>query len=110
MDRVSSTRSVSVASRLHLHPDCEIVDVDSRIARIRAPGGDFYVAYAGQGRLGVEKSAYCPEFGVAIENQVLVFSSSGTDVADVADIKLGFCITDESIDDARSLSDSLFSS
>ncbi len=113
MDRVSSTKSVSVASRLHLHPDCEIVDVDSRTARVRAPGGDFYVAFAGRGRLGVEKSAYCPEFGVAIENQALVFSCSGTDVADiadVADIKLGFCITDESLEDARSLSNSLFSS
>ncbi len=48
-----------MASRLHLHPDCEIVDLVSQTARIRAPGGDFYVAFAGRGRLGVEKSAYC---------------------------------------------------
>jgi hypothetical protein len=80
------------------------VDLDSRIARIRAPGGEFYVAFAGRGRLEVEKSAYCPEFGVAIENQALVFSSAGTEV------ELGFCISDESVDDARSLSDALFSS
>jgi len=104
VDRVSSARSVSAASRLHLHPDCKIVDLESRIARVRAPGGDFYVAFAGRGRLEVEKSAYCPEFGVAIENQALVFSSAG------ADIEMGFCISDESLDDARSLSDSLFSS
>ena len=103
-DRVSSARSVSVASRLHLHPDCEIVDLASQAARISAPGGDFYVAFAGRGRLEVEKSAYCPEFGVAIENQALVFSSAGTDV------EMGFCISDESLDDARSLSDSLFPS
>ncbi|MCH8083160.1 MAG: alginate lyase family protein [Myxococcales bacterium] len=103
-DRVSSARSVSVASRLHLHPDCEIVDLAPQTARIRAPGGDFYVAFAGRGRLEVEKSAYCPEFGVAIENQALVFSSAGTDV------EMGFCISDESLDDARSLSDSLFPS
>jgi uncharacterized heparinase superfamily protein len=103
-DRVSSARSVPVASRLHLHPDCEIVNLVSQTAQIRAPGGDFYVAFAGRGRLEVEKSAYCPEFGVAIENQALVFSSAGTDV------EMGFCISDESLDDARTLSDSLFPS
>ncbi|MCH8890239.1 MAG: alginate lyase family protein [Myxococcales bacterium] len=103
-DRVVCARSVSVASRLHLHPDCEIVDLESQTARIRAPGGDFYVAFAGRGSLEVEKSVYCPEFGVAIENQALVFSSAG------ADIEMGFCISDESLDDARSLSDSLFPS
>ena len=103
-DRVSSARSVSVAARLHLHPDCEIADLAPQTARIRAPGGDFYVAFAGRGRLEVEKSAYCPEFGVAIENQALVFRSAGTDV------EMGFCISDESLDDARSLSDALFSS
>ena len=104
VDRVSSARSVSAASRLHLHPDCKIVDLEPRAARIRARGGDFYVAFAGRGRLEVERSVYCPEFGVAIENQALVFSSAG------ADIELGFCISDESLDDARSLSDSLFPS
>ena len=76
-DRVSSARSVSAASRLHLHPDCEIADLGTQTARIRAPGGDFYVAFAGRGRLEVEKSVYCPEFGVAIENQALVFNSAG---------------------------------
>ena len=104
VDRVSGARSVSVASRLHLHPDCKIVDLGSRTARIRAPGGDFYVAFAGRGRLQVEPSVYCPEFGVAIENQALVFRSTGTA------LELGFCISDESLDDARSLSDSLFPS
>jgi uncharacterized heparinase superfamily protein len=103
-DRVSSARSVSAASRLHLHPTCEIVDLTAQSARIRAPGGDCYVAFAGRGRLEVEKSAYCPEFGVAIENQALVFRSAGTDV------EMGFCISDESLDDARSLSDALFPS
>ena len=38
------------------------------------------------------------------ENQALVFRSAGTDV------EMGFCISDESLDDARSLSDSLFPS
>ena len=104
MDRVSSARAVSVASRLHLHPDCEIADLAFETVRIHAPGGEFYVAFAGHGRLEVEKSAYCPEFGVAIENQALVFRSAGTDV------EMGYCISDESLDDARSLSDSLFSS
>jgi uncharacterized heparinase superfamily protein len=103
-DRVSSARSVSAASRLHVHPACEIADLTAQSARIRAPGGDCYVAFAGRGRLEVEKSAYCSEFGVAIENQALVFRSAGTDV------EMGFCISDESLDDARSLSDPLFPS
>ncbi len=103
-DRISSGKPVSAASRLHLHPDCEIVDLAPQTAQIRSPGGDFYVAFAGRGRLEIEKSAYCPEFGVAIENQALVFSSAGTD------FEMGFCISDESLEDARSLSTSLFSS
>jgi len=103
-DRISSSRPVSAISRLHLHPDCSVADIEGRIAKIRAPGGDVYVAYVGHGRLGVERSTYCPEFGVAIENQALAFNFAGSDV------QTGFCISDESIDDARSLSDSLLPS
>jgi uncharacterized heparinase superfamily protein len=103
-DRVSSTRSTSVASRLHLHPDCRISDFRQRTVSIDAPSGEFYVAFAGQGRLSTETSVYCPEFGVRRENLALVFSATGTDV------EMGFCISDESLDDARSLSDALFPS
>ncbi len=103
-DRLSGSRSISAISRLHLHPDCAVADIEGRIAKIRAPGRDVYVAYAGRGRLEAEKSVYCPEFGVAIENQALAFGAAG------ADVEMGFCISDESLDDARSLSDALLSS
>jgi len=103
-DRVASARSVSVASRLHVHPDCEIADLTAQTARIRAAAGDCHVAFAGRGRLGVERSIYCPEFGVAIENRALVYRCAG------ADIEMGFCISDESLEDARSLSDPLLPS
>ena len=103
-DRISSARSITAASRLHVHPECEIAEVESRCARIRTPAGDCHVAFAGRGRLEIEETKYCPEFGVAIDNRALVFSSTGTEV------ELGFCISDESLDDARSLSDALFSS
>jgi len=103
-DRVSSARSVAAASRLHVHPDCEIADLTAQTARIRTPAGDFHVAFAGRGRLEVERSIYCPEFGVAIENRALVYRCAG------ADLEMGFCISDESLEDARSLSDPLLPS
>jgi uncharacterized heparinase superfamily protein len=101
-DRISCARPVRADSRLHLHPDCRVADCDERTVRIDASWGEFYVAFAGHGRLGLESSVYCPEFGVRLENLALVFSSTGTNV------EMGFCISGESLDDARSLSDALF--
>ena len=70
---------------------------------VRAPFGVFWVGFAGRGTLGVERSIYCPEFGVKIENRALVFASPPDD----DNSETAFCVTTGSRDDARTLSQSL---
>jgi uncharacterized heparinase superfamily protein len=102
-DEVSGGRPLSAVSRLHLHPTCELVSLDGDVAEVRAPFGVFWVGFAGRGTLGVERSIYCPEFGVKIENRALVFASPPED----DNSETAFCVTTGSRDDARTLSQSL---
>jgi hypothetical protein len=74
-DEVTSRSDSNCISRLHLHPDCQIVSVEGLRARVHHPQGEYAIEWSGEGRLGVENSLYCPEFGVAVENQSLAFSS-----------------------------------
>ena len=72
-DRVESRKPVETASRVHLHPDCQVSDLTDLVAKIRYPSGEFVVAWKGDGRLETEDSWYCPEFGVREKNVALVF-------------------------------------
>ncbi|HEY5658804.1 MAG TPA: alginate lyase family protein, partial [Myxococcota bacterium] len=87
-DEVRAGRPVRVCSRLHLHPDCEIVSQGERAVRVRHPGGTFSIAFDGPGQLSVEPSSYCPEFGVVREGRALVLASRG------AAVETGFCVAD----------------
>jgi uncharacterized heparinase superfamily protein len=100
-DGVEAERPVRAASRLHLHPDCEIAEQDAAGARLRHPAGELAVAFAGPGRLAVEDSWYCPEFGRALPGRALVYSAAGARIA------MGFALVRGSLDDARALSESL---
>ena len=86
-DEVSARRPLAQASRLHLHPDCEVVLEDARRVRVAHPGGAFRIAFAGPGELSVEPSRYFPEFGLSLANCALVFRSPGPATT-------GFCIAD----------------
>jgi uncharacterized heparinase superfamily protein len=85
-DVVTARRPVAVCSRLHLHPDCELVSLEGRIARVRHPGGACTIAFNGPGELSVERSSYCPEFGVEREGRALLYTSHG------ARVETGFCV------------------
>jgi uncharacterized heparinase superfamily protein len=85
-DEVRAAAPVAARSRLHLHPDCEIVALEARSARVRHPGGDCAIAFDGPGELSVEPSIYCPEFGVQCEARALVYASRG------ATVDTGFCV------------------
>jgi len=87
-DVITSSRPVRVASRLHLHPDCEIRSLDATKACVEHPGGRFTLVFNGDGRLVDEESSYCPEFGLRLDNRALCFSASG------ARIDLGFRLED----------------
>ncbi|MEE9607062.1 MAG: alginate lyase family protein [Myxococcota bacterium] len=87
-DTVKSSRPVSVASRIHLHPDCEIAQLTGDTARLRYPGGEVSVRFAGEGELTSERSYYCPEFGRRLESRALVYSVNGREIA------MGFCVAE----------------
>ena len=86
-DEVEARGPVRIASRLHLHPECEPLIEGPRQARVRHPGGCFRVAFAGAGELGVEPSRYCPELGLELASRALVFTAQGPAVT-------GFCVAD----------------
>jgi uncharacterized heparinase superfamily protein len=85
-DEITAARDVTARSRLHLHPDCEVEELAGQAARIRHPAGRFQVRFAGPGRVRLESSAYCPEFGVRRERAALCFEAEGRR------IDFGFCI------------------
>jgi uncharacterized heparinase superfamily protein len=85
-DTVTARRPVTVRSRLHLHPDCELLGAQDGLARLRHPGGVFAVHFAGEGELSVEPSLFCPEFGKQLESRALVFAARG------ARVEMGFCV------------------
>lgn len=76
-DEVTAARPVEIRSRLHLHPACEVELLDESGARVRFPGGACLVRFAGEGRLSLEPSRHCPEFGVVQEARALCFSARG---------------------------------
>jgi uncharacterized heparinase superfamily protein len=84
-DHVSTARPIETASRLHLHPGCEIVSTENGLVEVNFAGGSFVVGWKGPGHLQVEPSWYCPEFGVRIENQALVYRAT-------APCETAFCI------------------
>jgi len=86
-DRILGGRSPAAVSRLHLHPDCRIDASTERSVTVRHPGGSFEVHFRGAGRLDVEDSWYCPEFGRKLPNRALTFSFTGDDAP------RGFCIS-----------------
>lgn len=86
-DTITASCSQSAASRLHLHPDCSINKLKDSSASITYPAGEFEISFLGDGRLSVEDSLYCPEFGRKFETKSLVYCASGRD------IKISFIIT-----------------
>jgi hypothetical protein len=86
-DDVDARRPVPCVSRLHLHPDCDVVLAGPRAARVVSPGGVFRVAFAGRGELALETSRYFPEFGLALPNRALAFRAEAPGTT-------GFCVSD----------------
>ena len=79
-DAIDARRPVHAASRLHLHPDCHVLEVTG--ASVRAACGDvpFTVAFSGGGAVRLEEGWYCPRFGVRQRNTVIVHDATGSDI------------------------------
>ena len=76
-DRTTASKSQKVVSRIHLHPSCEIDRVENDSVRVSYPNGEFRITLFGGGRLSLEDSYYCPEFGIKIPNKAVAYASSG---------------------------------
>jgi uncharacterized heparinase superfamily protein len=73
-DSVEGIKRETIASRLHLNPQCSIDRIDGNTALLSIESMKVQISYQGNGRLSVEDSLYCPEFGQKIQNKQLVFS------------------------------------
>lgn len=76
-DKVESTHPVSMRSRLHLHPSCQILSIDGKDVQLDTPAGPLSLSFLGDGVLTAETSTYCPEFGQTQSRQVLLLSAFG---------------------------------
>jgi uncharacterized heparinase superfamily protein len=85
-DDVQSANPVVAESRLHLHPSCELLDRSQDACRIRYPGGQCSIQFAGTGALDVESTWYYPTFGSRHRNKTLVFRRRGKSQS------TGYCI------------------
>src|SRR5262249_49528937 len=74
-DNIEATAPVSAVSRIHLHPQCEIVMTNGHGVTIRTQAGLFVIRFVGEGRLQIEDSYYCPEFGKQIPNRALAWAT-----------------------------------
>ena len=77
-DKICASQPQAVVSRLHLHPSCKIEQLKDSTALLSYPAGEFKVLFSGKGRLSVENSYYCPQFGLSIANKALAFTLAGT--------------------------------
>ena len=77
-DQVVASCVQNIVSRIHLHPDCTVERVAGNLVEIVYPAGRFEVFFQGHGELAVEKSRYCPEFGLTYENPALTYRVSGS--------------------------------
>ncbi len=79
-DVITTSKPQSVVSRVHLHPDCQINQIEVSTAWVTYPEGDFRIIFSGNGRLSIEESFYCPEFGKKLENKALAYHAFGGDI------------------------------
>ena len=76
-EQVDASCGQDVVSRIHLHPDCMIGHISGGNVEVIYPAGRFKVSFQGKGKLTVEKSRYCPAFGLKDDNLALTYCVSG---------------------------------
>ena len=79
-DRIRAGRAVPAVARLHLHPRCEVSLTGDRSAAVTFEEGRLDLSFDGPGRLELEESWYCPEFGRRDSNRTVAFRCAGRDV------------------------------
>jgi hypothetical protein len=79
-DTVTAGRPVTAASRLHLHPDCRVVEADAGMVQVECHGLRFSVEFAQPVVLNLDAGWYCPRFGDRQRNTIIVAESRGREI------------------------------
>lgn len=74
-DDVTGRRPGVIASRIHLHPDCRVVEAGRRSVKLACGDLCWSVTVADGPPPRLDEGWYCPRFGVRQRSQVLVFES-----------------------------------
>ncbi|MFM9025948.1 MAG: heparinase II/III family protein, partial [Planctomycetaceae bacterium] len=79
-DEVTASAPVTAAARLHLHPECHVVEAGDR--HVKAVCGDvpFTVAVGSGPAPRITEGWYCPRFGVRQRSHVIVLEDHGRSV------------------------------
>ena len=75
-DQIVASCVQNVVSRIHLHPDCRIGHRNDNGIEVVYPAGRFQISFQGKGKLDLETSLYCPQFGRKVENTALAYRVS----------------------------------
>ena len=79
-DEITSTSHLTTVSRIHLHPSCSIDSIDDKVALIKTPAGKVKISFSGTTCISIEKSFYCPQFGLKLDNICIAASYSGNHI------------------------------
>ena len=76
-DEITSTSHQTAVSRIHLHPSCSIDSIEDKMALLNTPAGKVKISFSDPSCISIEKSFYCPQFGVKTDNICIAASYSG---------------------------------
>lgn len=72
-DEVRGVAPFDAVSRLHLHPACVVERVGDATLRVTREDTVAWIGFAGDGRLALERTNWCPRFGQAVERTTLAW-------------------------------------
>jgi uncharacterized heparinase superfamily protein len=74
-DEVAAGRPVTVSARLHLHPDCRVIELGDRAVRVACGDVAFSIVVAEGPAPRIAEGWYCPRFGVRERDAVVVLEA-----------------------------------
>ena len=76
-DRVEGTGTHHTESYIHLHPDVDVVQTDESSIECRLGDAVMSIHATDCDKMTVESGSYSPEFGLKLENRVVVVTKEG---------------------------------
>jgi len=79
-DRIAGSRVVHAVSRIHLHPQCSVIDSKDGVVIVASPEGHFQIVATQCAEVKLERGWYCPGFGCRYASDVICLSGRGKDI------------------------------